>query len=192
MPDYPFDQQRANQLLDEAGFRRGADGTRFAIKLLSAPFGEDIPLWSTYIQQSLQQVGVRAVVEKPDSASFLTQVYRDWNFDVSTSWHVYRSDPAISTMVWYRSGSPKGTISTNQWGWVNPAVDKMIDDAASTVDAGKRKGLYAEIVKYLNTDTPLWMAIDRQFVSVTSRRLHNHHNNPRWPSSHWADLWMDA
>lgn len=191
-PDYPFDVEKANALLDEAGYKRGPGGTRFELKLLSPPFGEDIPLWSTFIQQSLQQVGIKVEVQRPDAATYLAQVYRDWNFDLSTGWHIYRADPAISTMVWYRSGSPKGTAFTNQWGWEDPKADKMIDDAAFEIDPAKRKARYPEVVKLLNTEVPLWMATERQFISVTNKKLKNHHNNPRWPSSHWADLWIEA
>jgi len=190
-PDYAFDVKKANALLDEAGFKRGAGGVRFSLKMLSPPFGEDIPLWSTFIQQSLQQVGIKVELQRPDAATYLTAVYRDWDYDLSTGWHIYRADPAISTMVWYRSGSPKGTAFTNQWGWVDPKADKMMDDAAFEIDPAKRKAAYPELVNLLNTEVPLWMATERQFISVTSKKLKNHHNNPRWPSSHWADLWFE-
>ena len=190
-PDYAFDVKKANALLDEAGFKRGAGGTRFSLKMLAPPWGEDIPLWATFIQQSLQQVGIKVEIQKPDAAAFLSAVFKDWDFDLSTGWHIYRADPAISTMVWYRSGSPKGTAFTNQWGWADPKADKMIDDAAFEIDSAKRRAAYPEIVNLLNTEVPIWMATDRQFISVTSRKLKNHHNNPRWPSSHWADLSID-
>ena len=29
-------------------------------------------------------------------------------------------------------------------------------------------------------------------MSVTSSKLQNHHNQPRWISSNWADLWVTA
>lgn len=190
-PDYAFDVKKANALLDEAGFPKGRDGTRFQLKLLSPPFGDDVPLWSTFIQQSLQQVGIKVEIQKPDMAGFVSQIFRDWNYDLATDWHIFRSDPAISTMAWYRSGAPRGTAWSNQWGWENAAADRMIDDAALELDAVKRKARYGEIVKVLNEDVPLWMAIDREFISVTSRRVRNHHNNPRWPSSHWADVWLE-
>ena len=32
-----FDVAKANALLDEAGYKRGSDGTRFRLKLLPAP-----------------------------------------------------------------------------------------------------------------------------------------------------------
>ena len=189
--DYEYDLDKANALLDEAGFPRGSDGTRFALTLLFPPFGEDLPLWATFIQQSLEEVGVKVDVQRPDSATYLKSVYADWNFDLSLGWHIYRSDPAISTMVWYRSGSPEGTAFTNQWGWKDENIDAMIDAAAFEVDPEKRKALYPEIVDALNTEVPIWMAIDRMFMSVTSNKVKNHHNNPRWPSSHWADVWVE-
>lgn len=187
---YPFDRKRAEDLLDQAGYGRGPGGTRFSLRLLPAPFAEDISLFSTFIQQSLQPIGIKIEIVRFDSAAYLTNVYRDWNFDLATGWHQYRNDPAVSTTVWYRSGSPRGTPWTNQFGWQSDVVDNLIDDAASELDPAKRKALYAELVKQANTDLPVWMAVERQFVSVISARLRNHSNNPRWPSSDWADLWM--
>jgi len=189
-PQYPFDRKKAEELLDQAGYGRGRDGTRFSLRLLPAPFGEDISLFSTFIQQSLQPIGIKIEIVRFDSAAYLTNVYRDWNFDLATGWHQYRNDPAVSTTVWYRSGSPRGTPWTNQFGWQSDVVDKLIDEAASEPDQARRTQLYAEFVKQVNTDLPVWMAIERTFVSVLSARLRNHSNNPRWPSSDWADLWM--
>lgn len=191
-PQYLFDPKKSNALLDEAGYPKGRDGTRFSLRLLPAPWGEDIELWSTYIQQALAPVGIKVDIVRNDAAGFLTGVYRDWTFDIATGWHQYRNDPAVSTTVWYRSGSPKGAPWTNQWGWQSDAVDKVIDDAQSELDPAKRKALYAEFERLVNTDLPVWMAIERQFISVTNKRLRNHHINPRWPSSHWTDVWLSA
>lgn len=190
--DYPYSIARANALLDDAGFRRGADGTRFSLKMQCPPYSEDLPLWSTFVQQSLQQVGVRVELLKPDMAGFVNLVYREWAFDLATDWHIFRADPAISTMAWYRSGAPKGTPISNQWGWVDARADKAIDDAAVELDPVKRKAMYSELVNLLNTEVPMWMSTERQFISVTSKKVHNHHNNPRWPSSHWADVWLES
>ena len=42
----------------------------------------------------------------------------------------------------------------------------------------------------LVTEIPLWMSIERLLISVTNKSLQNHHNQPRWISSSWADLWL--
>ena len=188
-PDLVFDAARANRLLDEAGYpRTGADKLRFKLRLLVAPFGEDVSAFGTFIQQSLGEVGIRVDIVQRDAAGFLSEVYKDWNFDLATGRHQYRGDPAVSTTVWYRSGAARGAPWTNQWGWTSPAIDDVIDAAAVELAPELRKRRYAEFVRLANTDIPVWMATDREFLSVTSKRLRNDHNTPRWPSSSWYDL----
>ncbi len=190
MPQYPFDAARANRLLDEAGHRRGAGGARFSLRLHPAPWGEDISLFATFIQQSLSQVGVRVEIVRLDAAGWLRTIYNDHNFDLASGWHQYRSDPAVSTTVWYRSGSPVGAPWTNQWGWSDPTIDQIIDNAATELDVGRRRALYADFVRRAQTELPLWMPIEQIFVSVFNRRLRNVGNNPRWASSSWHDTWL--
>jgi peptide/nickel transport system substrate-binding protein len=192
MPQYAYDKAQSQKLLDEAGFKRGTDGTRLTLRLLPAPWGEDIALFSTYIQQALGEVGIKVEIVRNDAAGYLRSVYTDFNFDLATGWHQYRNDPAVSTTVWYRSGSPKGAPWTNQWGWQDAEIDKIIDDAATEIDPTKRKARYADFVRRANTELPLWMPIEQIFVSVMNKRVRNHSNTPRWASSSWHDLWIAA
>ncbi|WP_375460611.1 ABC transporter substrate-binding protein [uncultured Enterovirga sp.] len=191
-PPYEFDAKRSAALLDEAGYKRAAGGVRFALKLVPIQNGEDVPLLATFIQQSLGAVGIRVDIVNMDNAGALATVYRDWNFDLATGWHQYRGDPAVSTTVWYRSGSPKGAPWTNQYGWQSDAVDKLVDDAASELDPAKRKALYGQWVKAVNDELPVWMMTERTFLSATSKRLRNDHNMPRWGSGDWHDTWIEA
>jgi peptide/nickel transport system substrate-binding protein len=191
-PQYPYDKAKAAALLDEAGYKPGAGGTRFSLRLLPAPWGEDISLWSTFVQQSLSELGIPVEIVRNDGSGFLKQVYDEHAFDLATGWHQYRNDPAVSTTVWYRSGQPKGAPWTNQWGWENPTVDKTIDDAATEIDPVKRKALYTDFVKEVNTELPVWMPIEQIFVTVISAKARNHSNTPRWGSASWHDLWLSA
>jgi peptide/nickel transport system substrate-binding protein len=191
-PPYPYDTKRAEALLDEAGYPRGADKTRFTLKIVPIQNGEDVPLFATYVQQSLAKIGIRVEIQLLDIAGALSTVYKDWNFDLATGWHQFRGDPAVSTTVWYRSGSPKGAPWTNQWGWQSDVVDKFIDEAASEVDPAKRKALYAEFTARINEELPIWMVTERQFIAATSKVVKNHHTQPRWDSSDAADVWLDA
>ena len=187
---YPYDKKKAEALLDEAGYKRGAGGTRFTLRIVPIQNGEDVPLLATFIQQSLQQVGIRVEIVQLDIAGALTAVYRDWNFDLATGWHQYRGDPAVSTTVWYRSGSPKGAPWTNQYGWQSDKVDALIDQAATELDPAKRRALYAEWVKAVNEEIPVAMLTERPFYAATSKRVQNHHTSPRWDSGDWHDTWL--
>lgn len=189
-PPYTFDLDRAEELLDEAGFPRDDDDQRFSLRLMPTVAGEDVPLFATFIQQSLAELGITVEIIQYDAAGFLARTYRDWDFDLATGWHQYRGDPAVSTTVWYRSGSPRGAPWTNQFGWQSDRIDALIDDAASELDPVRRKELYAQFVQEANAEIPVWMAIERQFISVTNRTLVNAGNTPRWGSSDWHDLWV--
>jgi peptide/nickel transport system substrate-binding protein len=188
-PQYPYDKALATKLLDEAGYK-ATGGQRFSLRLLPAPWGEDISLFATFIQQSLGEVGIKVDIVRNDAGGFLKQVYDDHAFDLASGWHQYRNDPAVSTTVWYRSGQPKGAPWTNQWDWTDPMIDKIIDDAATEVDAAKRKALYGDFVRRANSELPIWTPIEQIFVTVISAKARNHSNTPRWGSSSWHDLWL--
>ena len=65
-------------------------------------------------------------------------------------------------------------------------------DAATEVDPAKRKALYAQFVKEVNTELPVWMPIEQIFVTVIIAKARNHSNTPRWGSTSWHDLWLSA
>ncbi|KAA9002447.1 ABC transporter substrate-binding protein [Affinibrenneria salicis] len=189
---YPFDRQKAEALLDEAGYRRASNGQRFKLKLVPITNGEDVTLFATFIQQSLAEIGIGVEITNYDYAGSLSAVYKEHNFDIATGWHQYRGDPAVSTTVWLRSGSPAGAPWTNQYGWQSDTIDKLIDDAASEIDPQKRRALYAQLVQEANEQFPVWFAIERQFYSVVNKKLKNALNNARWPSSSWHDAWLEG
>ncbi|MCO6552775.1 MAG: ABC transporter substrate-binding protein [Gilliamella sp.] len=188
---YPFDKQKAEELLEQAGYKRKSDGTRFDLKLVHINNGEDVPLFATFIQQSLAEVGIKVTIVNLDTAGALSAVYKRHDFDIATGWHQYRGDPAVSTTVWLRSGSPDGAPWTNQYSWQSDKVDTLIDTAATEIDPTKRKELYSELVDIVNEELPLWFATERDFISVVSTKVHNHHNTARWPSSSWFDVWIE-
>lgn len=189
---YAFDKAKAEALLDEAGYTKDKLGKRFKLRIVLIQNGEDVPLFGTFVQQSLAPIGIETEIASYDYAGAIAAVNRDWNFDLALDWHRFRGDPAISTTVWYSSGSPKGAPWTNQFGWENAKADALAADAAAELDPVKRKALYADWVKLVNDELPVWMATERQEVAATDRRVQNHHTTPRWDSSDYHDTWISA
>ncbi|MDX6750375.1 ABC transporter substrate-binding protein [Geminicoccaceae bacterium 1502E] len=188
---YPYDLEKARALLDEAGYKPDADGVRLRLRHRPAPWGEYTQLWAEYVAQALKEVGIEVTLLTNDAPGFLNGVYRDHDFDTANGWHQFRADPAVSTMVWLRSGTAVGTPWSNQFGYENAKLDEMIDAAASELDPAKRAAMYHDIQRLATEELPIIFAIEHPFISVTSKKLKNHHNTPRWNSSSWYDLWLD-
>jgi peptide/nickel transport system substrate-binding protein len=184
---YPFDVDRANALLDEAGFPRGEDGVRFALRLLPAPYFNETRQFGDYLRQALAAVGIDATIVANDSAGHQKAVYTDHAFDLAVAPTVFRGDPAISTTILVRSGLPAGVPFSNQGGYANPEIDALIDQALVTLDPEKRVALYAEFQRLVTEDLPLINVADWSFTSVASEKVENIASNPRWAVSNWAD-----
>ncbi|MDZ5697427.1 ABC transporter substrate-binding protein [Chelativorans sp. M5D2P16] len=191
VPTYEYDPEKARALLDEAGYPEGEDGVRLRLRHRPAPWGEYTQLWGEFFAQSMREIGIEVEILTNDAPGFLNGVYRDHDFDTANGWHQFRADPAVSTMVWLRSGAPAGTPWSNQFGYENPELDRMIDEAASELDPDRRAEMYHEIQRLAMEELPVIFAIEHPFISVTSKKLKNHHNTPRWNSSSWYDLWLE-
>ena len=191
VPTYAYDLDKAKALLDEAGYKPDANGTRFKLKHRPAPWGEYTQLWGEYYAQALKKIGIAVELVTNDAPGFLNGVYRDHDFDTANGWHQFRADPAVSTTVWLRSGAPVGTAWSNQFGYKSDKMDGLIDAAAAELDPAKRADLYHQVQKLEMTDLPVIFAIEHPFLAITSKKLKNHHNTPRWDSSSWYDLWLD-
>jgi peptide/nickel transport system substrate-binding protein len=185
-----FDVARANALLDEAGYPRGAGGVRFSLKLLPAPWFEQTRQFGDYLRQALRAVGVDAQIVGNDPAAHTKAVYTDHAFDLAIGSPVYRNDPAISTTVLYQSGLPAGVPFANQYGYKSEEMDALIAKAASTIDAAQRVALYKEFQQIANRDLPIIHVAEWTFITVARDSVRNVGNNPRWATSHWADTWL--
>lgn len=186
-PEYAFDVDKANALLDEAGHPRGADGTRFSLRLLPAPFFSETRQFGDYLRQALAEIGIDVRIVANDTPAHLKAVYTDHDFDITVGSPVFRGDPAISTTILVQSGIADGVPFSNQGGYANAELDAIIAEAAETVDTEARTALYNDFQRIVAEDLPLINVAEWGFTTVASTRVVNVGNNPRWAVSNWAD-----
>ena len=79
---YPYDPKRANELLDEAGFPRNEDGTRFKLTIDYSVFGDEYPRTAEYLKQSLKAVGIDLQLRSQDIGNMIKRVFTDYAYDI--------------------------------------------------------------------------------------------------------------
>ena len=189
---YDFDVAKANALLDEAGYPRGGNGTRFSLKLRPAPYFNETRQFGDYLRQALAAVGIDAELVNADSAAHQKAVYTDHDFDLAVAPPVFRGDPAISTTILVQSGIPAGVPFSNQGGYASAELDGIIAKAAETVEAEARTALYRTFQERVAADLPLINVAEWGFITVARDTVLNVASNPRWAVSNWADTKLQS
>jgi len=152
--DYAFDPARANQLLDEAGFARGADGKRFALRIHWATGRDYEGRAAEIIRDNLRGVGIDVQVLVLDRLAFIDRVFRNWDFDLANQLFTTGPDPTISVTPRFHSEQIKKLPFVNAMGYANPEVDRLFDTEFKELDREKRAEMWREIQRRIMADLP--------------------------------------
>ena len=108
---YDFDPARADQLLDAAGFPRGADGVRFHIEFKTST-DETSRLLSEAIADEWKNVGVEVELRPLEFATFYADLQRG-SFQLSTQrWVGGNNDPDIFNLVFNSKKIPPNGLKS--------------------------------------------------------------------------------
>ena len=169
---YDLDLDKANALLDEAGYPRGADGTRFK---LTVDYGwAGIKAQAEYVKPQLKKVGID--VEIRSSPDFPTWAKRVGGHDFEMTWDVVFNwgDPVIGVHRTYQTSNiKKGVIWSNTQSYSNSRVDELMEMAGSETDPAKRKALYSEFQKIVAEDVPVYHTYALPYHTVYSDKVGN-------------------
>jgi peptide/nickel transport system substrate-binding protein len=188
---YPYDVERANALLDAAGFPRKADGTRFALRVDPLPIGELPARTAAYVKSALARVGIAVTVRSQDLPAYLKRIYTDRDFDFSINGMSNLFDPVVGVARLYTTGNfRRGVPFTNGSHYSNPQIDRLFAQAAEETDEAKRKQLFSQIQQILERDLPDLNLVAPRYLTVYSRAVHNHTTGPDGVSASFADVWL--
>jgi len=155
LPETPFDALKAETLLDQAGFHRGKDGTRFTINYRTSTDPTRLRL-TTAIAAMWQAIGVKVSIESLEWGGFYARIKRG-DFQVFSLAWVGIADPDIYRWILHSSmWPPKGA---NRGRYSNRQVDLWLDVAASENSQAERKRWYAKVQRQMFDDMvyiPLW------------------------------------
>lgn len=174
---YPYNPRLAARLLDDAGWRLGADGIRHkggaALKL--AMVGESGSLTDenaeAEIRREWRAVGVDLTIRNYSSNLLYADkqdggIQRSGRFDLTLEHWGYGVDPDDSSTFMCNAGPPTGW---NIYGYCNRALDVAEMQAVRRYDRATRKRAYARIQAILAEDLPiipLWFMQREDVVNV--------------------------
>lgn len=153
---WPYDPERAKELLAEAGHPDGFSFTLTLPQLYDAHI-----LAGQIVQSQLAEIGVNADIEIVEWGVWLNEIYggpRD--FDMTLVGHTGKLDP---------TGRLGGyNADTNYVGFTTPRLAELLELGAVEADLEKRQEIYGEALWILHDEAP-WIFLGTPYVRATTR-----------------------
>jgi peptide/nickel transport system substrate-binding protein len=181
--DYAFDPDKANQILDDAGYTRSGDGVRQK--------GDQKLSFNLYVRSEspsdIQAAKVIAEQAKDVGIEFKVQVVSvDKLTEITTRQNDGVPAPDFDTFVWGWGGDPYDPsallklVTSDQIGgssdsfYSNPEYDRLFNEQIAEFDQAKRKELVSQMVAILQRDLPyLVLTYDPYLEAYRTDRVAN-------------------
>ncbi|MDP9444617.1 MAG: ABC transporter substrate-binding protein, partial [Actinomycetota bacterium] len=178
MPAY--DPAEAERLLEEAGWVMGDDGVRVARGVDGVDDGTPLrfgfslfPNFAPYgelLRAQLAEVGVDVRLEPLESDVFAERVFVDRKFDSNIISYCNGADPEIGVKRLYVSSTIGPVPFSNSSAYRNPEVDRLFEEARTTIDEQERGEVYRRIQEILVDEVPYFWIVETESTRVYPAR----------------------
>ena len=178
VPSYDYNPDKAKALLEEAGWKAGADGIRvkdsqkLSLTVRTHSEDPDRKQLIQVLQSEFQKVGIDATTNTVEFPAFFQDV-QDGKYQVGVIGWLNLSDPDRAT---FRQFTLDGTANYGKY--KNDQVDKLLKDARSTLDQAKAKSMYADAVKQIVDDAPYIFVQYQEYIAMYSPKVQGYVVNP--------------
>lgn len=163
---YPYDPDRARELLAEAGWDSESVGELQLLTYYSDPLSLDI---LAAIQAQLADVGVNIDLRTVDVPTFVDEFYdEEYSWKIAFVGAASGPDPDVVYNLLHTSATwPAGS---NIRGYSNPEVDRLLEEGRLEANPQARAQIYQQLCRVLNEEVPNgWMWETIRFGAVNTR-----------------------
>src|SRR5947208_11335896 len=177
-PTYPTDITKANALLDQAGYPRAANGTRFTMRIndYQTYFGNIIDV----IKDQLSKVGIQINHETFAPAVAQERLWFDRNFDMGVRIYLAGPDPSIALQATFAASSVGAGTNTNAEDYKSTQADTLLTQAQTELDSAKRRQEMLQWQSIIMTDLPGYPLLQPILPEALSNQWH------AWPANPWG------
>ena len=189
---YPFDMEKARQLLAEAGWREKnadgllvKDGKPFTFEVLTNQGNDERKKIAEIVQAQLGELGVRVEIRILEWAAFLKEHIKKRNFEAIVMGWGIGIDPD-QYVVWH--SSQNGPDQLNHISYANPEVDRLLEAGRTSCVQAERVKIYRRLQEVLAEDLPIIYLYFGDALPVVSSRVHGIDPGPngvRWHQEKW-------
>jgi peptide/nickel transport system substrate-binding protein len=176
LPTYPYDPNKARQLLAQAGY---PNGFSFTFKTST---DAEANSRAQVIQQMLKQVGINMQIQSNEMSTFFADIGKG-NFQMYSLSRNGIADPDFYYVIFYSKNTPPD--GQNRGYYNNPKVDQLILQGRSTFDRAKRKPVYVEIQKIVQEDLPYISVYMQNNVAVMRSNIDGY---VQYPAGFWLSV----
>jgi peptide/nickel transport system substrate-binding protein len=171
---YDLNLQKAAKLLDDAGYKPGANGTRLTLDLDFIPGATEGKVIQEYTKVALGKVGIEVNVRNsPDFPTWARRISsHQFDMTVDSVWNW--GDPVIGVhRTWLSSNIKPGIIWSNTQNYSNSKVDELLAAAGKESVMAKRKAMYSQMQKIVVDECPVAFLLEFNFNMAFNAKVQN-------------------
>jgi peptide/nickel transport system substrate-binding protein len=181
-PKYPYNLQKAKEILLSIGFKKGKDGYlydseghKLSFTLITNAGNKEREAIGNILKEDLRKIGIEVNFQGLDFNNLVSKLMSNYDFEAVIIGLTGSMDPYFSQNVWLSSGhmhmwNPKQQKPATDW---EAEVDRLFNLAAVELDQNKRDELYKQAFKIIGEQQPMIFIVAPQEMVAVRNKLKN-------------------
>ena len=186
---FSYDPAKAESLLEQAGYKKDANGARLKLVYDVSPLGSEYLRLGEVLKQQLARVGIQIELRTQDNASSSRRLYTDYDFSFFTAYVGTYADPQLA--VYWSKNIVKGVPFSNASHYASPDMDRLLEQVQVENDPARRAEEFHEIQRIAARDLPIFPLFELDQLTIFDKRIHDHTTTFDGPFSNWSSIWIE-